>query len=194
MRRLFPFIFDVPEALAEILFNTRLLLKGQTRMAQELDDLNSALTDLETSNTAAVEEIETELQTILSTSTGDNPDAAAIEAGVTRIRAVIAAQKQALADVVAATTPPAVALALDSTGLSAATVGAPYSGSLAISGGTAPYSVSTDPTSSNGLSIDANGAVSGTATEAGSADFEVTVTDSATPPASVTDAVSISAS
>lgn len=62
------------------------------------------------------------------------------------------------------------------------TVNTPYTGSLSISGGTAPYSVTVnDPASINGLAMDSNGAVAGTPTVAGGVSFSGTVVDNTTP-------------
>lgn len=62
------------------------------------------------------------------------------------------------------------------------TVGRGYTSSLRISGGTAPYSVSSSPASANGIAIDGSGNVSGTPTEADDTSFSITVTDAASPP------------
>jgi hypothetical protein len=107
---------------------------------------------------------------------------------------VIAAQKKAMSDVVAATSPPApaaAALALATTELDGAVVGQPYTGSLSISGGTAPYTVSASADVDNGVEIDSTGSVTGTPENAVETTFTVTVTDSATPPAEVSGEVTM---
>jgi hypothetical protein len=82
---------------------------------------------------------------------------------------------------------------ITTTSLAAATVGTPYSQTLAASGGTAPYtwsiSVGALPT---GLTLNAStGAITGTPTTVGTANFTVMVTDSATTPGTATKALSI---
>jgi hypothetical protein len=78
-------------------------------------------------------------------------------------------------------TPPT--LTLTTTALSAATVNAAYSATLAASGGVAPYAFSlTNGTSlPAGLALSPSGAITGTPTQTGSTNFSVQVADSSTP-------------
>jgi mono/diheme cytochrome c family protein len=93
-------------------------------------------------------------------------------------------------------TPPAstfqAPLSVTTTALAGGTVGSAYSQTLAATGGTAPYtwtvSVGTLPA---GLNLTAAGLISGPPTTAGTSSFTVTVSDSATPVATVTKALSI---
>jgi hypothetical protein len=69
-------------------------------------------------------------------------------------------------------------LAVTTTTLPNATVGTPYSATLAATGGTPPYTWS-DPGLPAGLTLNAStGAITGTPTTAGTSTFTVTVTDS----------------
>ena len=69
-------------------------------------------------------------------------------------------------------------LAVSSAALPAASVGNPYSGQVSATGGTPPYAFSASPNSLNGLTLNADGSISGAAIAAGTATFAVTVTDS----------------
>jgi hypothetical protein len=83
-------------------------------------------------------------------------------------------------------------LAVSTTSLADGSVGTAYSQSLTATGGTTPYtwtvSVGTLPA---GLNISAAGVISGTPTAAGTASFTVMATDSATPAAASSKALSI---
>ena len=69
---------------------------------------------------------------------------------------------------------------ISTTTLAPGTVGQAYTGSIAASGGTPPYSwTASAGTFPQGLALGANGAISGTPTTAGSFDFTVRVTDAA---------------
>ncbi len=84
--------------------------------------------------------------------------------------------------------PPPPALNITTTSLVAGVVGAPYSQTVAATGGTAPrtFSISAGDLPA-GLALAANGVISGTpAGGPGTSDFTITVTDSASP--AVTDA------
>ena len=84
--------------------------------------------------------------------------------------------------------PPPLALNITTTSLVAGVVGAPYSQTVAATGGTAPrtFSISAGDLPA-GLALAANGVISGTpAGGPGTSDFTITVTDSASP--AVTDA------
>ncbi|HYI93632.1 MAG TPA: DUF4082 domain-containing protein [Bryobacteraceae bacterium] len=86
------------------------------------------------------------------------------------------------------------ALAITTTTLSGGTVGTAYTGTLAASGGTSPYTWSLVSGSSlpAGLTLNAStGGISGTPTPSGTSIFTVRVTDSATPPATTTKSLSI---
>jgi hypothetical protein len=87
------------------------------------------------------------------------------------------------------------ALAVNTSSLPDAPVGAAYSQTLAATGGTAPYTWSVVPGSGSlpaGLSLNAStGVISGTPTAAGRSVFTVQVTDSSTPPITATQPLSI---
>jgi hypothetical protein len=89
--------------------------------------------------------------------------------------------------------PPPPALNITTTSLAAGAVGAPYSQTVAATGGTAPRTFSTSAGAlPAGLALSANGVISGTPDGGpGTADFTVTVTDSASPAASDAQALSI---
>lgn len=123
-------------------------------------------------------------------------DAANVDAATAR-DAVIAIDngvKDAIAKVTAVLTPtPPPAgdpLVVDTSGFSDGQVGSAYTGALAISGGTGPYSVQVDTPTVGGLTMDSNGAVTGTADTEGGVSFSGTVADSATPNAHQTFSVS----
>jgi hypothetical protein len=86
-------------------------------------------------------------------------------------------------------------LVVTTTSLPAAVTGSPYSFALAAAGGAGPYTWSLSPgagTLPAGLTLDpSTGTISGTPTADSVARFEVTVTDSESPPASATAALSI---
>lgn len=75
------------------------------------------------------------------------------------------------------------------TGLASGVAAQPYTASVAVTGGTAPYTYSVVGALPAGLSLNAStGAITGTPTAAGDTTFRVTVTDSSTPEASATSA------
>jgi hypothetical protein len=86
-------------------------------------------------------------------------------------------------------------LAVTTTSLADGSVGSAYSESLTATGGTTPYtwtvSVGTLPA---GLSLGADGVISGTPATAGTSSFTVSVSDSATPAATATKALSLAVS
>ncbi len=89
--------------------------------------------------------------------------------------------------------PPPPALAITTTTLAAGVVGTPYSQTVAATGGTAPrtFSVTTGDLPA-GLTLAGNGAITGTpAGGPGTSNLTVTVTDSASPAASDSQALSI---
>jgi CHRD domain-containing protein/putative Ig domain-containing protein len=93
-------------------------------------------------------------------------------------------------------TPPAstfqAPLAISTTTLVNGSVGVAYSQSLTATGGVAPYTWTIDTgTLPAGLSLNAAGTISGTPTAAGTASFTVRVTDSASPAATKTQALSL---
>jgi WD40 repeat protein len=97
-------------------------------------------------------------------------------------------------DVVFSTQPAPAGLAVTTASLPGGTVGAAYSATLAATGGTPPYNWSiTTGALPAGLSLNAaTGAVTGTPTAAGTANFTVQVADSASPtPATATHPLSI---
>lgn len=69
-------------------------------------------------------------------------------------------------------------ITVDTTSLANATAGAAYSASISASGGVAPYSYAVTGALPAGLSLAANGTISGTPTAGGSFTFTVTATDS----------------
>src|SRR5207249_2193484 len=85
----------------------------------------------------------------------------------------------------------APSLSITTTPRPAGSVPSPHSPSLAASGGTPPYRWSGAPPA--GLSLSAEGAVSGTPTTAGNFNFTATVTDSASKTASRSFAITINA-
>lgn len=89
--------------------------------------------------------------------------------------------------------PPPPALNITTTTLAPGVVGAPYSQTVAAAGGTAPRTFSIgDGALPAGLALAANGVVSGTpAGGPGTSDFTITVTDSASPAVSDSQALSI---
>mgnify|MGYP001009379411 CR=1 FL=1 len=92
---------------------------------------------------------------------------------------------------IAVSNPPPV---ITTTTLSNATVGVPYSASLAATGGTLPYSWSVPPgTLPPGLSLSTGGIISGTPTAAGTANFTVRVTDGASASATLPLTLNVSA-
>lgn len=126
-------------------------------------------------------------------------DDAGVDAATARdaVIAIDTGVKEAIAKVTAALAPappPPVdsPLLVDTSGFSDGQVGAAYTGSLAISGGTGPYSVQVDTPTVSGLTMDSNGAVTGTPDTEGSVSFSGTVADSATPNAHQTFSVSFS--
>lgn len=73
-----------------------------------------------------------------------------------------------------------------------ATVGTPYSGSIGVGGGTAPYScVITAGTLPQGLNLGTHCSITGTPTVAGTANLTVQATDASSPANSTTSAVSV---
>jgi hypothetical protein len=110
------------------------------------------------------------------------------QASADAVAAIDAASKQhaddikaGIAKITAHLSPPAppAPLALVTTALPDATVGDGYTASLEITGGTPPYSVSSSPPSDNGVSINADGSVSGDPAAAADSTFSVSVSDSA---------------
>jgi hypothetical protein len=87
--------------------------------------------------------------------------------------------------------PPPPALAIGTTALPDGVIGGAYSGQIAISGGVAPYHVSSIPASDNGLTVNSDGSVTGTPEAAADASFSITVTDSESPASSVTGTVTL---
>ncbi len=99
---------------------------------------------------------------------------------------------QPLADKLLAADPGPLVTPLEaSASLASGVVGQAYTGAISISGGTGPYSVTSVPPSDNGLTVNADGSISGTPEAAATSSFEITVTDSASPPASVSVAASV---
>ncbi|GAA4809622.1 Ig domain-containing protein [Tomitella cavernea] len=87
------------------------------------------------------------------------------------------------------------ALEVLTTNLADATTGTAYSRSLTASGGTAPYSWAvTTGTLPDGLTLSSAGEIAGTPTTAGAETFTVTVTDSATTPATATKELTLTVS
>jgi len=75
---------------------------------------------------------------------------------------------------------------IGTTGLPAGAVGVPYKQTLAATSGTAPFQWAVTPELPHDLTLDsATGLISGTPKEASKASYKFTVTDSATPPASM---------
>ncbi len=94
---------------------------------------------------------------------------------------------------VSLTVNPAVTLMV--TGPAGATVGTPYTGSIGVSGGTAPYScVITAGTLPQGLGLGTHCSITGTPTTAGSANVTVQATDASSPANSTTATVSLTVS
>jgi hypothetical protein len=73
-------------------------------------------------------------------------------------------------------------LTITTPSLSNGVLGAPYSASIAATGGTAPYQWSSAGNLPPGVTVSADGTVSGTPTTAGTFNFTITSQDSATPP------------
>jgi len=92
------------------------------------------------------------------------------------------------------TPPPTSSLAVVTSALPGATVGASYSQTLSASGGVLPYTWAiTTGSLPAGLSLSSSGAITGTPSSPGSSTFTVQVTDSTTPtPLTATQALSIS--
>jgi hypothetical protein len=92
------------------------------------------------------------------------------------------------------TPPPTSSLAVVTSALPGATVGASYSQTLSASGGVLPYTWAiTTGSLPAGLSLSSSGAITGTPSSPGSSTFTVEVTDSTTPtPLTATQALSIS--
>ena len=90
---------------------------------------------------------------------------------------------------------PVAPLAVTTTSLPAATLGAPYSAALAATGGVPPYTWSvTSGKLPTGLSLNpATGVISGTPAVLGTSGFTVGVTDSETPPMTASQALSLTA-
>jgi uncharacterized repeat protein (TIGR03803 family) len=83
-------------------------------------------------------------------------------------------------------------VSITTTSLPGGTVGALYSITLSANGGLSPYAWSLAAGSlPSGLTLTSNGAITGTPTTVGTANFTVQVQDSETPPASATGALSI---
>ena len=83
-------------------------------------------------------------------------------------------------------------LVVSTTSLSNGTVGSAYSQSLTATGGTAPYTwMAASGVLPAGLNLSTAGVISGTPTAAGSANFTVSVTDSASPAATATMALTL---
>jgi hypothetical protein len=87
-------------------------------------------------------------------------------------------------------------LAITTTALPAATVGAPYRAPLAATGGTGPYRWSWAPGSSRpaGLTLHPDGVLDGTPTSAGTASLKLVVADAGSPAQTATASVSVSVS
>jgi len=84
------------------------------------------------------------------------------------------------------------ALSFPAPNLNTAIVGAPYTASLTITGGTTPYNLAvTTGTLPPGITLGTNGQFSGAPTTAGTFTFTVTVTDSSTPTQTATQTVTI---
>lgn len=88
---------------------------------------------------------------------------------------------QVIADITISVSPAATPLTVDASGVpSTAQVGVPYSGALKASGGTSPYSFAvTSGALPDGLTLNADGTITGTPGTSGSFTAEITVTDSA---------------
>lgn len=103
---------------------------------------------------------------------------AAINLEIARVNDTLAALPP-----VVAPTGSAAPLILQSATLPDAVTGQPYSGSLVITGGSVPpLTVTATPATENGLTINADGTVSGTPEADGTASFDLALTDAATPP------------
>src|SRR6202043_4196043 len=86
-------------------------------------------------------------------------------------------------------------LTLTLTTLPGATVGIPYTATIGVSGGTAPYTcLQTGGTLPAGLSLSASCVVSGTPTTAGTSTLQVKATDTSSPVETVTGPESITVS
>jgi hypothetical protein len=144
--------------------------------------------------TAAVNSAVTTLQTLAGevSAAAASGDPAAMEAAATSLNGLASTLSAAVAAAQPAqTTAPAALAFISGASLPGATVGQAYSDVIGVGGGTAPYSVSSNPTSDNGVSIDASGNVTGTPVNAQVSTFQVTVTDSASPPATVTESFTL---
>lgn len=159
----------------------------------EVDKLIAAFTALGSTNN-------TTLQAALDAANLDSATQAAIldasdkaiQAEFNKIKAVLTPAAPAAGGGTPVSPPPPItaatplAVAATTSTLPDAVTGQPYTGHLAITGGTAPYSVVVTTATVNGLTMDATGKVSGTSTTDGEVSFAGTVADSSTPNEHVT--------
>lgn len=87
--------------------------------------------------------------------------------------------------------PEVVPLAVTTTALPDAIAGQGYTGNIAIEGGSGPYEVLSSPPTDNGITINGDGTVGGTAIAEGDSEFMLTVKDSADPQQTVTAPVTL---
>ncbi|MGA8104422.1 MAG: Ig domain-containing protein, partial [Candidatus Acidiferrales bacterium] len=91
--------------------------------------------------------------------------------------------------------PSATTVTIETTSLASGTVHVTYAASLLATGGTAPYTWSVSPgTLPTGLTLAANGTISGTPSAAGNSSFMVNVTDSSDPAQTASQSLSLSIS
>jgi hypothetical protein len=152
----------------------QIMTKLDTSVAQETGDFQTLLTAIEaleavigdnTALKAALDAANLDAETQASILDAND---AAIQAAKDKINAILNPA------------PPAEDLAV-TVSFTDGTVGVAYTGALSITGGTAPYSVTPDTATVNGLTMDSNGAVTGTPETAGGVSFSGSVADSAQP-------------
>lgn len=166
--------------LVLLVWNSHQALKRMHRIMSGLDDLKAAVAAEDTAIGKAVTLLQAIPGLIAAAQGADNPDAE-LEALATHVESETASIQGGLQASGQEEQPPApAALAVTTTSLADATIGTGYTASIAVEGGTAPYSVSVSGLP-DGLVADATGAISGTPTTAGSSTVTVSVSDSATP-------------
>jgi hypothetical protein len=163
--------------------------ESERRLFERLITTMTALSDVVAAQTDAIDALTVAVAAIPAG--GSSPaDAAAVAQILTNTAAIDAATKTLTGDV--APPPPRGALTLDLIAPQSATVGTPFSLTLVATGGTAPYDF-TAGVLPPGLTLSGD-VISGTPASPVTDVFDVTVHDSATPPATASESVTFTVS